>query len=54
MLRGSVIADWELSLSDTQTVSPLQKDADQGPSACLKDMPPSRACVCTDIFLEGV
>lgn len=54
MLRGPVIAGWELPLSDTQTVSPLQKDADQGPSACLKDVSPSRACICTDISLQGI
>lgn len=54
MLRGPVIAGWELPLSDTQTVSPLQKDADQGPSACLKDVSPSRACICRDISLQGI
>lgn len=52
-LRGPVVADWGLPLTDTQAMSPLQKDVDRGLPAGLTGLSSSRACICTDKSLQG-
>lgn len=51
-LRGPVVADWGLPLTDTQATSPLQKDVDRGLPAGLTGHPAGLALVQINPYKE--